>query len=100
MRNIRPMTKEQLEEMKGVPQGYKDAIEQSIDSCINPGTHDEHLMANYYRGWQIDTEIGCGISEENMKIAVDDGYDQEVVWFVSGWQSHQHFYQNVGDGND
>ncbi len=90
-----PMTEEQLVEMD-LPQVYKDNIERVIGNWIGPETDDERLMANYYRRWQVNIEIECGITEENMERVIVHGYDTQVVWFMAGWEAHQDSRENVG----
>ena len=86
----KPMTKEELASNSDIPQVHKAAIERAIENW----TLDEpEQWPDYYRGEQVETLLGLVLSEDDK--VDDDEYDDECVWFMTGWKAKDRLNSSV-----
>lgn len=84
----KPMTKEELASNSEIPQVHKAAIERAIDNFTLDEPEDKQ-WPDYYRGAQVDTLSGLELSEEDE--VADDEYEDECVWFMTGWKARDQY---------
>jgi len=86
-KKLKPMTKEELETLKGFPEVHKKAIELSILNWCGPDDPEDKVWPDYYRAEEVEALSGCEIFEADKLDDAVAEYDTDCVWFQSGWKA-------------
>ena len=84
---LKPMTKEELELRRAVPEVYKKAIEHSIWESAFPEELEDKVWPDYFRADEVETLLGCELHEEDE--LDEDEFVTECMWFGAGWKARE-----------
>ena len=86
-KKLKPMTKEELETLKGFPEVHKKAIEHAVwESTIADDPADK-VWPDYFRAEEVGCQLECEISESDNAKSLEREYEGNCVWFQSGWKA-------------
>lgn len=77
------LTKEELQERKGLRKIYKTAIEHAIYEMVTPNDPEDAVWPDFFRAEVVNMEAEC-LPKDSLK---DDEYDTEACWFQEGWMA-------------